>query len=225
MKKKNDQESFSYSVAHDLRAPLRAIQGFSRILLEDHAEGLSKEAILLLNKICKNTEMMSQLIDDLLAFSKIGRKAMAKHRVPMRDLVDVVVNQLRELEASRPVKISIRAIPDSTGDAPLLRQVWTNLISNALKFTRTRTTPKIEIGAHQASGEMTYFVRDNGVGFDMRYADKLFHVFQRLHSVQEFEGTGVGLAIVQRIIQRHGGRVWAKGKPGRGATIYFALPR
>ncbi len=221
----HELESFSYSVSHDLRAPLRAIEGFAQILLAEHSASQNDEAQRLLRVVGKNALQMSQLIDDLLSFSRIARKDFVKHRVPMADLVKLVTDELQQVPESARAHIKMSPLPDAFGDTPLLRQVWTNLLSNALKFTRPVASPQIEISAEETPEMVTYRVGDNGVGFDMQYSDKLFGVFQRLHSVQEFEGTGVGLAIVQRIILKHGGRVWADGKPGHGATFYFSLPR
>ena len=219
----SELEAFSYSVSHDLRAPLRAIEGFSGILLEEHAGSLDEEAKRLLKVVRKNSLHMSQLIDDLLSFSRIARKDFIKKRVPMRDLASLVAEDLNA--GPKPAEVTIERMPDAYGDTALLRQVWTNLLSNAFKFTRKNPAPKITAGARKEDHETIYYVRDNGVGFDMKYIGKLFGVFQRLHSVEEFEGTGVGLAIVQRIIHKHGGRVWAEARLDEGATFYFSLPK
>jgi PAS domain S-box-containing protein len=219
----SELEAFSYSVSHDLRAPLRAIEGFSGILLEDHSASLDEEAKRLLQIVRKNSLHMSKLIDDLLAFSRISRKDFVKKRVPMEDLARVVVEDLRQ--GQKEAEISIGELPDAFGDTALLRQVWINLLSNAFKFSRQNPSPRIEVGARGSAREIVYYVRDNGVGFDMKYAGKLFGVFQRLHSIEEFEGTGVGLAIVQRIVHKHGGRTWAEGRVNEGATFYFSLPK
>jgi PAS domain S-box-containing protein len=218
-------EAFSYSVSHDLRAPLRAIDGFSRLLLEDYSSRLDGEGQRFLNVIRGNTQQMGQLIDDLLAFSRLGRKGIARSRVEMAELARSVAEELRQLEPGRELSLVIEPLEAAQGDATLLRQVFVNLIGNALKFTRGQPQAAIEIGCHRAGRENLYYVKDNGVGFEMQYAHKLFGVFQRLHAKEEFEGTGVGLAIVQRIIHQHGGRVWAEGKPGAGAIFYFTLPR
>lgn len=219
----NELEAFSYSVSHDLRAPLRAIEGFSGILLEDHADALDEEAKRLLQVVRKNSLHMSQLIDDLLSFSRIARKDFIKKRVPMKDLANLAAEDLKT--ESKAAGVTIEQLPDAYGDAALLRQVWTNILSNAFKFTRQNPSPQITVGAREDKRETIYYVRDNGVGFDMKYIGKLFGVFQRLHSVEEFEGTGVGLAIVQRIIHKHGGRVWAEARLNEGATFYFSLPK
>jgi light-regulated signal transduction histidine kinase (bacteriophytochrome) len=217
-------ESFSYSVSHDLRAPLRAIHGFSRILLEDHHAKLDPEAQRLLGVIDQNTRRMGQLIDDLLAFSRLGRKELETRQVDMRELARGVADEVRRLEGERPLDITVAPLPPAQGDRALLRQVVSNLVQNAAKFTRGRGDARIEVGFQGNGNQTVYYVKDNGAGFDSRYADKLFGVFQRLHRSEEFEGTGVGLAIVKRIVQRHGGRVWAEGKADEGATFYFTLP-
>ena len=213
-------ESFSYSVSHDLRAPLRAIDGYARMLEEDHTERLDDEARRLLGVVRASAKRMGQLIDDLLTFSRLGRQQAASAPVDMARLAQQVVHELR---GERSVQCS--PLPGMLGDGSLLKQVWVNLIGNALKYSAKKADARVEIGAREEGRENVYWVRDNGAGFDMRYADKLFGVFQRLHSTEEFEGTGVGLAIVQRIIARHGGRVWAEGRPGDGACFYFALPK
>jgi signal transduction histidine kinase len=219
-------ESFSYSVSHDLRAPLRAIHGFARILLEDHQAKLDPEAQRLLGVIDQNTRQMGDLIDDLLAFSRLGRQSISRAPVDMTELAGSVVDEIRRAEAERNghFEIEIGALRPAYGDPALLRQVISNLIQNAVKFSRGRPQPRIEVGSTANGDQTVYFVKDNGAGFDPRYRDKLFGVFQRLHRAEEFEGTGVGLAIVKRIVQRHGGRVWAEGKTDEGATFYFTLP-
>lgn len=221
-----DLESFSYSVSHDLRTPLRAIHGFARILVEDHKTKLDPEAQRLLGVIDQNTQRMGQLIDDLLAFSRLGRQPISRAPVDMTELTRAVVEDVRRAEAERNghFEVKIDALQRAHGDRALLQQVISNLLQNAVKFTRGRTEPRIEVGSTPGPDETVYYVRDNGAGFDPRYRDKLFGVFQRLHSTEDFEGTGVGLAIVKRIVQRHGGRVWAEGKVGEGATFYFTLP-
>ncbi len=216
-------EAFSYSVSHDLRAPLRAMDGFARILMADHAGGLTAQGARILEKISENARQMSRLVDGLLSFSRFSRQAISPQPVPMDKLVAEVIESQRPHMEDRQVAFSVGDLPVSLGDPTLLRQVWTNLISNALKFTRGRDDARIEIGVCEADGEPAYFVKDNGVGFDMKYADKLFGVFQRLHSAEDYEGTGIGLATVQRIIHRHGGRVWATAEPGRGAVFYFTV--
>jgi len=214
-------QAFSYSVSHDLRAPLRAMDGFSRILLEDYGPQLPSLAQHYLQVVRKNAQQMGRLIDDLLALSRLGRQPLTKRPVMPADLVRQVLEELSAGQEGRRVEIQIDDLPPCQADPALLKQVFINLISNALKFTQGRETARIEIGCQPCEGSVVYFVRDNGVGFDMRYANKLFGVFQRLHSADEYEGTGVGLAIVQRIIHRHGGRIWAKAEEGQGATFYF----
>ncbi|TMH74316.1 MAG: GAF domain-containing protein [Betaproteobacteria bacterium] len=215
-------ESFSYSVSHDLRAPLRAIDGYARMLEEDYAGRLDAEAQRLIGVVRANARRMGQLIDDLLAFSRLSRQQPARARLDMSALACEVGHDLR---GNRPATIEVAPLPPAQADAALLRQVWTNLIGNALKYSAKKAEARVDIGAREDAGETVYWVRDNGAGFDMRYAQKLFGVFQRLHRADEFEGTGVGLAIVQRIVARHGGRVWAEGEPGAGACFYFSLPK
>jgi signal transduction histidine kinase len=215
-------EAFSYSVSHDLRAPLRAIDGFSRIVQEDYADKLDAEGRRLLKVVCASSRQMGQLIDDLLAFSRLSRKGVEKSDVDMTEMARSVAAQLRSAESERAVDLTISALPAGQGDGAMIRQVFVNLISNALKFTRHTAGAKIEIGS-QGEPAPVYYVRDNGAGFDMQYQNKLFGVFQRLHGPEEFEGTGVGLAVVQRIVHRHGGQVWAEAKVGAGATFYFTL--
>jgi two-component system cell cycle sensor histidine kinase/response regulator CckA len=218
-------ESFSYSVSHDLRAPLRAIDGFSQILLKDHADRLDAEGRRLLDIIRDNTGKMGQLIDDLLAFSRMGRREVKVAHLDMETLVQDVVRELQETLGDRTVQWELQPLPATQADRALMHQVWVNLLGNALKFTRPQKTAIIEVGCRSAGDEDIYYVKDNGVGFDRQYAHKLFGVFQRLHRYEEFEGTGVGLALVQRIVQRHGGRIWAEGRVNGGATFYFSLPR
>jgi PAS domain S-box-containing protein len=215
-------ESFSYSVSHDLRAPLRAIDGFSRILVEEHEKNLNADGLRVLQVIRTNTQKMGRLIDDMLAFSRLGRKSIDRRPIDFDELVREVRT---EIDTPANVEVKVDSLPPSSGDRALIRQVVTNLLSNAAKYSRKNGSPKVEVGGYSENGENIYFVKDNGVGFDMAYSNKLFGVFQRLHGPEEFEGTGVGLAIVQRIIQRHGGRVWANGKVNEGATFYFTLPK
>jgi PAS domain S-box-containing protein len=217
-------ESFSYSVSHDLRTPLRAIDGFSRILLEDHRDQLDDEGKRLLNVVRDNTSKMSHLIDDILHFARMGRLELALTDIDMEALAREVLEDLRPTLEGRNVKVDIGVLPPVRGDRNMYRQVFVNLIANAIKFTRPREVATIEIAATAGESEHVYFVRDNGVGFDMQYVDKLFGVFQRLHGPEVFEGTGIGLAIVRRVITRHGGRAWAEGRLNEGATFYFALP-
>ena len=215
-------ESFSYSVSHDLRAPLRGIDGYARMLDEDYASRLDDEARRLIGVVRSSARRMGQLIDDLLAFSRLSRQQPNAAHVDMVRLAREVVDETR---GTSTAAVDLLPLPPATADGALMKQVWVNLVANAFKYSAKKPDPRIEIGAREAPGEALYWVRDNGAGFDMRYADKLFGVFQRLHRAEEFEGTGVGLAIVQRIVARHGGRVWAEGRPGEGACFYFALPR
>lgn len=216
-------EAFSYSVSHDLRAPLRALDGFSRILLEEHVGGLSPDAQRYLGIIRSSAVQMGELIDGLLRFSRLGRQTLNRHPIAVNPLVQQVLQDLQPEREGRKIEVVVSELPPCRADATLLRQVYANLIGNAFKFTRGCEPARVEIGAFEQGGETVYFVKDNGAGFNMRYADKLFGVFQRLHRPEEYEGTGVGLAIVQRIIYRHGGRIWAEAEPKRGATFYFVL--
>jgi signal transduction histidine kinase len=217
-------ESFSYSVSHDLRAPLRAISGFAGLLQESHQESLDAEAQRKLSIISGQAARMGTLIDDLLAFSRLGRKALKPASLDMAQMAQRSFDRLNHDGDVHP-EIRIGKLPAATADASLLEQVWSNLLSNAIKFSSKKDKPVVEVGAISEESENIYFVRDNGAGFDPRYTSKLFGVFQRLHGEAEFPGTGVGLALVHRIISRHGGRVWADGQPGDGATFHFSLPK
>ncbi len=217
-------EAFSYSVSHDLRTPLRAIDGFSNILLEDYGGKLGGEGKRMLNVVRDNTRRMGQLINDILQFSRTGRLELNTSEVDMGALARVVVGELKEVYGSGKLQIEIEPLPSAKGDRAMLHQVFENLLSNAIKFSRHQEAPRISVGGRAEEGEAVYFVKDNGVGFNMEFVGKLFGVFERLHSMEEFEGTGIGLAIVKRIVTRHGGRVWAEGKVNEGATVYFALP-
>jgi len=216
-----DLESFSYSVSHDLRAPLRAIDGFARLLEQDHSNKLDAEARRLLGVIRENSGRMAELIDDLLAFSRLGRQTLRPERLDMAELAGAAWG---ELHAGEATQFRLGRLPPARGDRALLRQVWANLLSNALKYSSKRQGAAVEVSGSDDGREAVYCVSDNGAGFDMRYYDKLFGVFERLHGQHEFPGTGVGLAIVQRIVARHGGRVWAEGKVNEGARFYFSLP-
>ncbi|HTY23622.1 MAG TPA: PAS domain S-box protein [Desulfomonilaceae bacterium] len=216
-------ESFSYSVSHDLLAPLRRIEGFSQILLEDYGPQLDEEAVSLLGSVRSNTAKMGQLIEDLLALSRLGRTAMQVRPIDMSNLAYQVSEELKSMNPDRTLRITINDMPSALADEILLRQVLTNLIENAIKFTREKDIGVIDVVGYESGNEKIYSIKDNGAGFDMAYYHKLFEVFQRLHSSDEFEGTGVGLAIVHRIVSRHGGRVWAEGEIGKGAIFYFSL--
>ncbi len=216
-------EAFSYSVSHDLRAPLRALAGFARILQEDYSKSLDKEGNRILDVIIENAKKMGNLIDDLLSFSRLSRQEIKLSLIDMHRMAQTVYDEIVPEEDKEKIEFQLQDIPDVKGDPSIVRQVWINLIGNAIKFTSTKQKRIIEIGFFTRDKENVYFVKDNGVGFDMAYRNKLFGVFQRLHNVKEFEGTGVGLAIVQRIILRLNGRVWAEGKVNEGAEFYFTL--
>jgi two-component system, sensor histidine kinase and response regulator len=219
-----DLESFSYSVSHDLRAPLRSIEGFSQILEDDFAERLGDEGRRILRIIRGGSQKMDQLIVALLEFSRAGRTALQREPIEMTQLAEAAASEARSLYTGPDPLIEIGDLPAVEGDPTVMRQVWANLIGNALKYSAKRPQPRVEISGRIENEEAIYRVKDNGAGFDMRYADKLFGVFQRLHSAEDFSGTGVGLAIVQRIIARHGGRIWAQSAPDQGACFEFAIP-
>lgn len=217
-------ESFCYSVSHDLRAPLRAINGFARLLEQDYGPRFDEVGARYLRTICNACQRMAQLIDDLLEFSRIGRQTLALEPIDMETVVRKVIEDTTHGNEFRPV-ISTAQLPSVNGDRTMLHLVWLNLIDNAVKYTRGVVAPRIDITAEQRGDEIIYSVSDNGIGFDMQYADKLFGVFQRLHANPDYPGTGVGLAITQRIVSRHGGRIWAHSEPGIGSTFRFSLPR
>jgi PAS domain S-box-containing protein len=216
-------EAFCYSVSHDLRTPLRAVDGFSQAVLEDYGPQLPGDGQRQLQTIRESAQRMGELIDDLLTFSRLSRQALSKYTVATDQLVRSALADLSVESAGRQIEIIIGELPTCEEDPALLKQVWINLLSNALKFTRQRAPAVIEIGCRRQADETAFFVRDNGTGFDMRYADKLFRVFQRLHRAEDYEGTGVGLAIVQRVVSRHGGQVWVAAAEDQGATFYFTL--
>jgi light-regulated signal transduction histidine kinase (bacteriophytochrome) len=218
-------EGFSYSVSHDLRAPLRAVVGYSQMLLEDHLDQLDAEAQRKLSVVQDEARRMGVLIDELLAFSRLGRKAMQIGEIDMTGLARATYDGLNGQAPGVKVEFRLAHLPRGRGDRVLLGQVWANLLSNAIKFSSKREHPVIEVSAITDEKEHVYFVRDNGAGFDPRFQSKLFGVFQRLHKSDDFPGTGVGLALVQRIVVRHGGRIWADGRPDEGATFYFTLPK
>ena len=219
-----DLESFSYSISHDLRSPLRAISGFSKILKEDYENKLDSEGNRLLNVVGDNAKKMGNLIDDILAFSRAGRDEVEHTAIDMKKMVEGVWEELKPGLGDREGHLDIRNILPASGDAPAIHQVVFNLLSNAIKFSKHQSPAHVEIDSYVDGSETVFYVKDNGVGFDMQYAPMLFGVFKRLHGMDEFEGTGIGLAIVKRIINKHGGRVWAEGKPNQGATFYFSLP-
>ncbi len=208
-------------MSHDLRAPLRAIDGFTRIVLKQYGSAIPLEGKEYLQSVRDNTVQMGHLIDDLLAFARLSRQPLSKQQVSTDVLVEDILGEVRQQHEGRSVEVAVRGLPDCRADAGLLKQVFFNLIDNAFKYTGQRADGCVEIGSCDIGGEHVFFVRDNGAGFDMQYADKLFGVFQRLHRLEDFEGTGVGLAIVQRIIHRHGGRIWAQAAVDQGATFYF----
>jgi light-regulated signal transduction histidine kinase (bacteriophytochrome) len=221
----DEVEAFSYSVSHDLRAPLRAIDGYVRILVEDFGSRLDDESQRICSVISESARNMGKLIDDLLAFSRIGRAPMQPSSVDMKTMANSIFHELTAAQMRERIDFHVAPLPRAMGDPALLRQVWMNLLSNAIKFSSKRERAVIEVRAEQHGEEVVYSVRDNGAGFDMSYGDKLFNVFQRLHSAREFEGTGVGLAIVQGIVLRHGGRVWGEGETDKGATLYFTVKK
>lgn len=221
----HELEAFSYSVSHDLKAPLRAIDGFSHILLEDYYAVLDEKGKRYLSIVRENTQQMGNLIQDLLEYSRVGRVKVRAEHVCLRDTISGIMDMLLKNEAHRSFRIDLKEIPDIFVDPTLVRQVYTNLLSNSIKFTRTKKISRITVGCTETSYHLTFYVKDNGVGFDMKYAKKLFNVFQRLHTPDEYEGTGVGLAIVHRIVKRLGGSMDARSNPGKGTTISFKLPK
>ena len=216
-------ESFAYSVSHDLRAPLRAMDGFSQMLIDDHSDDLSQDGRRILDIVKRNTHKMGQLIEGLLEFSTLGQVPLKTQQVEPGELARDAMEDLLAAEGNRRIDIDLEDMQPCVADPLLLKQVFVNLIGNAIKFTRKKDRAHIEVGGFESGSSYTYFVRDNGVGFQPRYAQKLFGVFQRLVRADEFEGTGVGLALVQRIVQRHGGRVWAEGALDEGSTFFFTL--
>lgn len=218
-------EAFSYSVSHDLRAPLRAVNGYAQILKEDYGTQLDPEANRIMNAIMSNAHMMGQLIDDLIAFSRISRKEVAHHQINMKQLAETCLQEIQEINGRKKYDVQIDQMPNCYGDQSMIKQVWLNLISNAVKYSSRENAPRIEIGYKTDDKGHIYFIKDNGVGFDMQYAHKLFGVFQRLHSPEAFEGTGVGLALAKRIINKHSGDIWAESAPGQGATFFISLPK
>ena len=216
-------ESFSHSVSHDLRSPLRHIDGFARILKDEYAGELSQDGVRYLDRVLEAANHMGQLVDDLLNLARIGRREIAKQRVNLEDVARQAIAELPPETSKRNIEWLIEPLAYAECDPGLMKLVFSNLLSNSAKFTRTRETAVIEVGECESRGAPAYFVRDNGVGFDARYADKLFGVFQRLHRQEDFEGTGIGLATVQRIVRRHGGEIWAESEPDRGATFFFTL--
>lgn len=218
-------EAFTYSVSHDLRAPLRSIHGYSQILQEEYGEKLDANGRRIVDTIMKNARKMGRLIDDLLDFSHVGRSTLRPGKVNMYDLVNTLLAGSIDRKKHETLRVHVHTLPPAVADIGLIRQVWTNLISNAIKYSSTKEFSQVWINAFETGTEIVYSIRDNGVGFDMQYVHKLFSVFQRLHREDEFEGTGMGLALVYRIVALHGGRVWAEAVPDQGATFFFSLPR
>lgn len=218
-------EAFSYSVSHDLRTPLRAIDGFSRILSEEYESSLAPDAQRLINLVRSNAQMMGRLLDDLHNFLHIGRKPLRLKQIPLKKMIHQVLIDFQQMQANRKIDISIEDMPDCMADPGMLRIVIANLLSNAIKFTKSRPIAHISLGTVKSGDETCYFIRDDGVGFNMQYSEKIFAVFQRLHRADEYEGTGVGMAVVQRIIHKHGGRIWVESEPDKGTVFYFTLGR
>lgn len=219
---RKDLDDFSYSVSHDLRAPLRHINGYAKIVEEDYGSKLDPQCLHYLDSIQQSAQKMSALLDDLTKLSRVGRQEFSPQAVNLEDLVREIVRELDQKVPQRKIEWKIASLPQVDGDPGMLKQIFFNLLSNAVKFTRPQAHAVIEVGMVEDSTG-TMFVRDNGVGFDMKYADKLFTIFQRLHPQQEFEGRGAGLAMVKRILARHGGRIWAEAAADQGATFYFTL--
>jgi light-regulated signal transduction histidine kinase (bacteriophytochrome) len=218
-------ESFSYSVSHDLRAPLRSIDGYTRILVEDYGQKLDEEAHRLMSTIMNNAQKMNKLIDDLLSFSRLGKQNLDKSELDMNVIFNSIINEIKGHGPGEKTEFDVKPMISARGDRNLITQVVINLINNAVKYSSKKEHPHVEVGSFRQDDTNVYYIKDNGAGFDMAYYDKLFGIFQRLHSPSEFEGTGIGLATVQRIINRHKGKVWAEAKPGEGATFYFSLPQ
>ena len=218
-----EMEAFTYSVSHDLRAPLRSVDGYSFILKQSAGARLDEKEQHYIDVVRHNVGIMENLIDGLLTLSRMGRQELSREWIDPGPLVNEVVSELLEQVPERRIAVSIGELPSCFADPSMLRQVYANLIGNAIKFTRHTRDPSIDIGAVKSGTGTVYHVRDNGIGFDMEYADRIFKPFQRLHTQEEYEGSGIGLATVERIIRRHGGRIWAEGKPGEGAAFYFTV--
>ncbi len=218
-------EAFSYSISHDLRAPLRSIHGYINIFQNEYGNKVDDEGKKLIETVMRNSKKMSQLIDDLLAFSHLGRKGLSKAKLDMYELVQSVQQELISQDKTPTLTVRLQPLKPAVGDLSMFRQVWTNLLSNAIKYSRKKEAPEIEIGYYDHEGKGYYYIKDNGAGFDMAHIDKLFGVFQRLHKENDFEGTGVGLALVRRIIEKHGGMIGAEAKVSEGAKFYFTIPQ
>jgi len=217
-------EAFNYTVSHDLQAPLRVISGFARIVLDEYGDKVDATCREYLNYISDNSKKMGQLIRDLLSFARVGEQALSRQATDMAQIVEAIISQERIANPEMPTAFSVGPLPPAHSDPALIKQVWNNLILNAIKYSNKKPSPQVEIGAHLLHGRTVYYVRDNGVGFDMKHAGKLFGVFKRLHSPEDFEGTGIGLATVHRILSKHGGEIWAEARVDEGATFYFTLP-
>jgi PAS domain S-box-containing protein len=220
-----EMKSFSYSVSHDLRAPLRAVDGYARMILKKHGDDFDEDTLSKFNVIRTNAQRIGMLIEDLLTFSQMSRAHLSMFKVDMDDLVRETFKELQIIHPDRSMSLKLNPVPHGKGDRALLKQVLSHILSNAVKFAKAREDALVEVGGYEEGNEIIYYIKDNGIGFDMNYHDKLFGVFQRLHADEEYEGTGVGLALVRRIISRHGGRVWAKGKVDQCACFYFTLPK
>ncbi len=218
-------ESLSYAVSHDLRAPLRAIEGFADVVLEDYQAKLDAEGKRYLEIIRSSSLKASKMIEGLLLYSRLGRHEMTKSDINVAELIQNAITDLRHIIGDRKIDFKIDSLPAVRGDFFLLREIWKNLLANAVKFSRLQPETVIRIEGHEKAGSVTFSISDNGVGFDQKYADKLFQLFQRLHGESEFNGIGVGLAVARRLVLRHGGTIWAEGKPGEGATFFFTLPK
>lgn len=217
-------ESFSYSVSHDLRTPLRAINGFVEIILEDYRDEFSEDSMFYFDEIRKNAQNMGELIDNLLEFSRIAKKSIVREEVRTESLVNNIINELNQLDPQRVIQYNLEKLLPVMGDKFMLKQAFYNLIQNAYKYTSKTKEAKIEIGSYKEEEKIIFFIKDNGSGFDEKYAHKLFGAFQRLHSSEEFEGTGIGLAIVEKIITKHNGKIWANSQKNKGASFYFSIP-
>ena len=220
---RQEMRAFSYSVSHDLRAPLRAIEGFTRILAEDYAQSLDEEGRKFLDHVLQNAQIMGSLIEGLLSYHRLNERPVSKSKIDMTQLTNEIVAALPKPET--PPSVRIGKLPTITGDPALIRIAWEHLITNALKFSKRAATPAVEFGADDRDGEHILWIKDNGIGFDMQYANKLFQMFQKLQKDPEYDGHGVGLALVRRVAEKHHGRAWAEAKPDQGATFYFALPK
>lgn len=216
-------EAFSYSISHDLRAPLRAMQGYTQIIENEYGDKFDDEGRRLMGRVLENGRKISRMMDELLMFSRLGKKEMSRQDFSMKDVVTAIGDELMHAEEGRTFDFKVGNLPDFPSDLAAIKQVWQILLSNAVKFTRRKERAEIQIEGSESQGKVTYSIRDNGVGFDMRYSDRLFSVFQKLHADEDFEGLGMGLAVAQRIVIRHGGRIWVESAPDQGTIFYFTL--